>query len=53
MQENEADNNLGWWSMAGRAFMDALERAYAGEKPEDIYLEYYVNSEIERNHLDD
>lgn len=49
---SDEDRKLGWWTMSGRAFMDALQRAHAGEDPETVYLEYYVNSDIESNKND-
>lgn len=39
---------LGWWSISGDDFMEALRRAHAGESPEMIYAEWYANSEIEK-----
>lgn len=51
--DEEDENRLGWWSMSGVAFMEALKRAAAGEEPDFIYLEYYTNSQIERNNWDD
>lgn len=45
--------NRGWWTISGDAFLEALIRAHSGEDPNMIYTEYYVNSNIETNHLDD
>jgi hypothetical protein len=43
----------GWWTISGDAFYESLVRAHEGEDPDLIYTEYYANSEIERDHLDD
>ena len=51
--DEEDENRLGWWSMSGVAFLNALKRAHNGEDPDFVYLEYYTNSQIERDHLDD
>lgn len=51
MDEEETNNKLGWWSMDGRSFMDALIRANNGESAEDIYMEFYANSTIDNDHL--
>lgn len=37
---------LGWWTISGEALMDLLCRAHAGEHPDLVYAEAYVNSEI-------
>lgn len=39
--------DLGWWSISGEDFMDAMRRAYLGEEPGALYVEYYVNSDTE------
>lgn len=33
------------WALEGEVLMEMLERAHKGEKPEDIYMEYYANLE--------
>lgn len=35
-----------WWVISSGTFIDALNRAHAGEDPELIYLEIYANSDI-------
>jgi hypothetical protein len=40
-------HDLGWWSISGEDFMDAMRRAYLGEEPGALYVEYYVNSDTE------
>ena len=44
MSENKP---MGWWTMSGEDFMNALVRCYNGENPEIIYTEMYANSNIE------
>lgn len=46
-------NGLGWWAIAGEAFLEALRRAHAGEDPDLIYAEYYANSDHEHVEGDD
>jgi hypothetical protein len=41
---------LGWWCISGEALLDMLRRVQAGEDPDLVYAEEYVNSEIE-DHL--
>lgn len=36
-------NDLGWWSISGQYFLEALRRAHAGEDPEMLYAEWYAN----------
>ena len=36
-----------WWVISGKGFLEALYRAYKGESPEIVYIEYYANSEQE------
>lgn len=36
------------WVIDGDDFLLALNRAYTGEDPDMIYLEFYANSEIEK-----
>jgi hypothetical protein len=36
-----------WWTMSGDSFMSALRRVHDGEKPEDIYMEWYANSDLD------
>lgn len=38
---------LGWWTISGGALMDLMRRAHAGENPDVLYAEAYVNSEVE------
>ena len=38
---------LGWWTISGEAFLDALRRAHAGEDPDLLYLEHDANSDHE------
>ena len=40
-------NGLGWWTISGEAFIDALRRAHAGEDPDLLYAEHYANSDHE------
>lgn len=42
-----SEDSLGWWTMSGGCFMEALHRANAGEDPNLIYAEYYANSDRE------
>ena len=35
---------LGWWVMSGEQMMRALKRVEAGESPDEVYMELYVNS---------
>jgi hypothetical protein len=49
-EESETKNKWGWWSMDGESFMAALIRANNGEPAEDIYMEFYVNSEQGTEH---
>ena len=43
-----SDNDtLGWWSISGAAFMEALHRAHAGDAPDMVYAELYANSKHE------
>lgn len=39
---------LGWWTLSGEDFLDALRRAASGEDPDLVYAEMYVNSEHQR-----
>jgi hypothetical protein len=39
--------SLGWWTISGEAFLDALRRAHAGEDPDLLYAEHYANSDPE------
>lgn len=39
---------LGWWSISGEAILDMMRRCHAGEDPDLVYAEEYVNSEIDR-----
>lgn len=41
-------SDLGWWVVSGENLLDLLRRAHAGEDPEMLYIEEYVNSEHER-----
>lgn len=38
---------LGWWAISGETLLDMLRRAAAGEDPDLIYAEEYVNSDHE------
>lgn len=46
-ETNKPSPHTVWWTISGKAFLDALRRAAAGEDPDLIYLEYYVNSDGE------
>jgi len=48
MEMSEEDKKLGWWTMSGRAFLDALYRVRDGEDPDMVYIEMYTNSDIEK-----
>lgn len=37
---------MGWWTISGEDFMEAMKRTHAGEDPDLVYAEYYANSEI-------
>jgi hypothetical protein len=37
----------GYWVLADESFMEALNRANAGEDPDLVYAEFYANSDIE------
>lgn len=39
--------DLGWWAISGRALIDALRRAHAGESPDVLYAELYANTDAE------
>ncbi len=39
-------SDLGWWTISGEAFLDALRRAHKGEDPDVLYAEHYANSEV-------
>lgn len=43
-------SGLGWWSISGEALLDMLKRTAAGEDPDLVYAEEYVNAE--RDELD-
>lgn len=45
--------DMGWWTIRGDAFLDALQRAHEGEDPDMIYAELYANSEIENGFIDE
>lgn len=34
-----------WWVIKGNDLMEMLQRAHAGEDPDVIYIESYVNAE--------
>ena len=36
-----------WWVISGASLLEALIRAYKGESPEMLYIEYYANCEEE------
>ena len=40
-------SELGWWTISGEAFLDALRRAHQGEDPDILYAEHYANSDHE------
>ena len=40
-------SGLGWWTISGDAFLEALRRVHEGEDPDAIYAEWYANSEHE------
>lgn len=38
---------LGWWTISGEALLDMMRRCAAGEDPDMVYAEEYVNAQIE------
>lgn len=42
-----------WWVMSNSDFYEAMKRAHAGEEPDLLLIEYYVNSESEKVDPDD
>lgn len=36
-----------WWVIRGDDIQDALRRAHAGEDPDEIYLQLYLDSSTE------
>jgi hypothetical protein len=36
-----------WWVLNGQCFLEAMQRARAGENVDLLYLEYYAQSERE------
>ena len=38
---------LGWWAISGDRLLDLLRRVEAGESPDAVYTEEYVNGRIE------
>lgn len=40
---------MGWWTLRGEDFLDAMKRTRAGEDPEMVYAEYYANAQIEKH----
>lgn len=43
-----AKRDLGWWTISGESFLEALRRCANGEDPDVVYAEFYANSTIER-----
>jgi hypothetical protein len=43
----EPRQDLGWWVIAGDVLLDGLRRAAAGEDPDIVYAELFVNAESE------
>ena len=41
-------SKLGWWTISGEMFLEALYRVQDGDEPEMIYAEWYANSEVEK-----
>lgn len=39
--------DLGWWSISGEDFLEAMRRVKQGENPDFVYAEYYANSDHE------
>lgn len=39
---------MGWWTISGERLLELLRRAHAGESPDLIYAEEYMNSEVTR-----
>lgn len=35
-----------WWSISGEELMKLLRRCHAGEDPDMVYMEQYVNADI-------
>ena len=50
---NKPAKDLGWWTISGEDFLEALRRVEAGEKPDLVYAEYYANSDVEKVESDD
>lgn len=42
-----SDDHLGWWTIHGGEILAMLRRAHAGEDPDLVYAEMYVNSDHE------
>lgn len=51
MADNDFDNtpakDLGWHTMSGEFFLEALRRCYNGENPDLVFAELYANAERE------
>lgn len=46
-EQEDQESNLGWHTMSGETFLEALRRVEAGESPDMVYIEMYANSEPE------
>lgn len=47
------EDDMGCWVITGRAILDALKKAHAGETPDIVYAELYANCTVERVEPDD
>jgi hypothetical protein len=45
MESEDKPADWPWHVINGEDLMEMLKRCHAGESPEDVYLESYVNSE--------
>ena len=41
------EHRMGWWTLSGEDFLEAMKRAHVGEDPDMLYAEYFANATIE------
>lgn len=39
-----------WWTIHEEAILEMLRRVAAGESPDEVYAEFYVNAESREDH---
>lgn len=47
-EQDEGPRPLGWHVLSGEDLMDAMRRTAAGEDPDQVYIELWVNAEHEQ-----